>query len=167
RRLRRSRPGLQLLIPLAAGLPVEAATVPLRAAGLDGARIHRGDFPQVLRACSAGVVAAGTASLEAAVVGLPIVVIYRMNPLTHALARRLVQLDHVALPNLVAGRRIVPELIQDDCTPERIAAEIEGYLGDPAGAERVAGELRALRERLGGPGAYARAAEAVLGELTP
>ncbi len=69
------------------------------------------------------------------------------------------------MPNLVAGRRVVPELVQRECTPEAIAAALLRYLDDPVLAERVRGELEQVRRRLGEPGVFDRAAEAVLAEL--
>ena len=109
--------------------------------------------------------AAGTASLEAASVGLPIVVVYRMNPLSYLIGRALVRLDDVALPNLVAGRRVVPELIQGECNGPAIERELAAFLDDPDRAARVRRELGEVRRRLGQPGVFERAAEAVLAEL--
>ena len=163
--LKRRRPDLQFLVPLAEGLPEQVARRQIEAAGVRDLVIHRGDFPWILSACDAGAVAAGTASLEAAVVGLPMVVVYRLNRLSYLIGRSLVRVDDVALPNLVAGRRVVPELIQAACTPQRIASELESYLDDPERAARVRAELMQLRERLGGPGVFDRAADAVLAEL--
>jgi lipid-A-disaccharide synthase len=164
-RIRASREDVQFLVPLAQGLPAESVRHRLQRAELESYRIHRGDFPRILAACEAGVVASGTASLEAALEGLPIVVVYRVNPLTYALGRSLVRLENVALPNLVAGRRVVPELIQSDCRPERIAHEVLSYLEDPERARETREALLGVRRRLGGPGAFGRAADAVLAEL--
>ena len=75
------------------------------------------------------------------------------------------RVDHIALPNLMAGRRLVPELVQDECTPGRIAEEIGGYLDDPRRANEMRRALAEVRDRLGAPGACDRAAEAVLKEL--
>jgi lipid-A-disaccharide synthase len=163
--LKRRRPDLQFLLPLAAALPEPATRRMVDAAGVQDLVIHRGDFPWLLSVCDAGAVAAGTASLEAAVVGLPMVVVYRLNRLSYLVGRSLVRVDDVALPNLVAGRRIVPELIQSDCTPERIAAGVEAYLDDHERTTRVRAELMQLRDKLGGPGVFDRAADAVLAEL--
>ena len=127
--------------------------------------VHAGDYPSILGACAAGAVASGTATLEAALAGLPMVVVYRMRPLSFLLGRLMVRVDHVALPNLVAGRRVVPELVQWECTPERIARVLFEYLASPAKAAEVRSALAEVRERLGGPGAFDRAAEAVLSEI--
>lgn len=163
--LARERPGLQGLLPLAPDLEAADVAPTLAAAGAEEVRIHRGDWPRVLDLGTAGIVASGTASLEAALRGLPLVVVYRVSPLTYAVGRRLVELDHVALPNLVAGRRVVPELIQQDCRAETIADAVRVYLDDEPRRARIADELRGLRARLGGAGAFDRTAEAVLAEL--
>ncbi|HVQ26446.1 MAG TPA: lipid-A-disaccharide synthase [Planctomycetota bacterium] len=163
--LRRERPGLGFLLPLAPGLDRAVVDRHVEAAGLDGLRVHAGDFPDILRVCAAGAVASGTASLESAIVGLPMVVVYRVAPLSYWIGRALVRVEHIALPNLVARRRVVPELVQADCTPARIAAEIERYLAAPAEASRVRAELGGIRRELGRPGVFERAAEAVLAEL--
>jgi len=164
-RIRARHGDVQFLVPLAPGLAAEPILEELREYDLPQTRVHHGDFPQILSACEAGIVASGTASLEAALEGLPIVVVYRANPLTYLLGRLLVRLENVALPNLVAGQRIVPELIQGDCTPSRIAQEVLGYLDSPDRAEAVRSSLLEVRGRLGGPGAFGRAAGAVLDEL--
>jgi lipid-A-disaccharide synthase len=81
------------------------------------------------------------------------------------LGRALVRVEHVALPNLVMGRRVVPELIQGECTESRIASELARYLDEPDRAAAVRGELGQVRQRLGGAGVFDRAAEGILAEL--
>ena len=166
-RLRRTHPDVQFLIPQAPDVPREVLAGPVESSGLRHVAIHSGDFPEVLSICGAGAVTAGTASLEAATVGLPGVVVYRMNPLTYRLARALARVEHAALPNLIAGKEVIPELIQADCRPERIAEMLAVYLDDPASTARIRARLREVRHRLGEPGVYERAARAVLGELAP
>jgi lipid-A-disaccharide synthase len=163
--LGRRRPGVQFLLQRASTLPAELIEGPLRDAGLEEAVIHDRDYPDILTACSAGVVASGTASLEAAVAGLPMVVVYRAHPVTYRIARLLVEIDHVAMPNVIAGRRVVPELVQGEFKPERVAELLEEYLASGSRATEVRRELDDVRGRLGGPGAFDRAAEAVLAEI--
>ncbi len=165
RRVLRRAPGTQFLVPLAPGLDPLPLRAAIARAGLEAVRLHPGDFPAILAVCRAGAVASGTASLEAAVAGLPMVVVYRMHPLSYALGRVLVRVEHIGLPNLVAGRRVVPELVQRECTPERIAAELLRYLEQPAERASVVRALAEIPARLGGPGAFERAADAVLAEL--
>ena len=108
------------------------------------------------------VTASGTATVQAALHGCPMVVVYRLSPLSYRLGRRFVHVDHVAMVNLIAGRRIVPELIQEDCTPANIAAETLSFLNDPRRAREARVALADVRSKLGGPGASGRAAESVL-----
>ncbi len=163
--LRRERPALEFLVPLAPSAPGCVVRDTIRDSGLERIHVHAGDFPGVLRFCTAGAVASGTASLDAAMVGLPMVVIYRMSPITYWIGKRLIQVDHIAMPNLIAGKGIVPELLQDECNAARIAAELDRYLGDPSHAESVRNALQAVSRKLGDPGVYARAAERVLAHL--
>jgi lipid-A-disaccharide synthase len=166
RRLGLERPELEWLIPLAPGLSRGHVERWVRQSGPGGAvRIHEGDFPELLGACRAAVVASGTASLETAVMGLPMVVVYRMSPLSHALARGLVRLQSVALPNLIAGRRLVPELIQGACTGPRIASALRRFLDDAQLSRETGLALLDIRHRLAGEGAFDRAAACVIEEL--
>ena len=163
--LLRDRRDLRVVVPRAATVPRESLEAFARVAGLDGVRIHDGDYPAILSACAAGAVASGTATLEAALAGLPMVVVYRMNPATYLLARLLVRVPHIALPNLVLGRGVVPELIQGRCTAEAIAEALRRYLEDPAFSARARSALRDVRDRLGLPGVFDRAAAAALAEV--
>ena len=116
-----------------------------------------------LVACTMAWTASGTATLECALLGVPMVVGYRLQSLSYALARILVRVPHVALVNLIAGRRVVPELLQADWEPGRLAAVTRRLLDDGIDAQRDA--LGVVRERLGGPGASRRAAEAIAEHL--
>ncbi len=116
----------------------------------------------VLAVADVAITASGTATVQAALHGRPMVVIYRLSPVTYRLGRRFLLVDNVAMVNLIAGRRIVPELIQDDCTPENIANETVSYLTNQERADDTRRALSDVRARLGGPGASGRAAEAVL-----
>jgi lipid-A-disaccharide synthase len=164
-RLRSQRPELKFLIPLAPGVPREVLERYVDDSGLSDCRIHKGEFPDILRACTAGAVASGTASLEAATVGLPMVVVYRVRQLSYTIGRALVRVDHIALPNLVAGRRVVPELVQRACTPEAVADQLAEFLDCPETAAAVREGLVEVRRQLGSPGVFERAADSVLSEL--
>ena len=118
------------------------------------------DRHRTLAACSAALVASGTATLECALLGVPMVVGYRLHPLSYLLARHLVRVPHVALVNLVAGEAVVPELVQDAFTAEALAREA-GLLLRGAGDRQQTG-LAQVRRRLGEEGASERAARAVL-----
>ncbi|HKB80714.1 MAG TPA: lipid-A-disaccharide synthase [Thermoanaerobaculia bacterium] len=125
------------------------------------ARIVPHDRGAALAAADLALSSSGTATLEAAIVGTPVVVMYRLSPLTHLLARWLVKLPHFSLVNIIAGREIVPELLQHDVNGVRIAREARRLL-DPAENARVRDELRGVAARLGEPGASRRAAEAIM-----
>jgi lipid-A-disaccharide synthase len=127
--------------------------------------VTEGSFHDTLGLCEVAVVSSGTATMEAGLLQVPMVIVYRLNPMTYAVARRLTHLDTFGMVNLVAGRRIVPELIQSDCTAAGIATELERLLSDRVLYERTRRELRSLKELLGGEGAFQRAAEAVVEAL--
>lgn len=96
----------------------------------------------------ASIVASGTATVEAALIGNPFVVVYRVSPLTYAIAKRVVDVPHVAMANLIAGNRIVPELIQHDFTASNIVKELRPLLPDGPERTSMMGELAALRGQL-------------------
>ena len=130
--------------------------------GLRGVTVVQGRADEVLAAADVALVASGTVTVQAALHKCPMVVVYRLSDLTYRLGRRFVQVDTFAMANLVAGRRVVPELIQDDFVPDRVAAEALQMLTDEAVAARVRADLGEVRSRLGAPGASRRAAQAVL-----
>ena len=132
--------------------------------GLPGVtvRIVEGRTDDVLQAADAVVTASGTATVQTALHGKPMVVLYKLSPMTYRLGRRLALVDTYAMVNLIAGQRIVRELIQDDCTPEAVAGEAVRILTDPVYRQRMIEALADVRRQLGGPGASERAADAVL-----
>ena len=109
-------------------------------------------------------IASGTATLQAAVVGTPMVLLYKTAPLTYRLARWLINVKWIGLVNLVAGRSIVPELIQDEATVERLCEEVLRLLRDPSAYNGMKEGLCQVRQSLGEPGATSRAAQVVLAE---
>ena len=108
------------------------------------------------------ICSSGTATLENALLGVPMVVVYKLSWPTYAIARALVKVKHIAMANLLAGKTVVPELIQRDATAARVAAEAAAVLDSPAHAASVRAELLKVRRSLGEPGAADRAAAAVL-----
>ncbi|HEX5044852.1 MAG TPA: lipid-A-disaccharide synthase [Candidatus Polarisedimenticolaceae bacterium] len=163
--LRRTRPDLEVLLPLAQGLDAGEITRQVAASEVPATRVHRGDYPAVLTLGTAGIAASGTATLDAALAGLPVAVVYAVQPLTYLLGRLLVRVDHIALPNLVLGRRLLPELVQGAFTPAAAAGAVAPWLDAPPAREEVRAGLREVRARLGESGALDRAAAAILGEL--
>lgn len=106
--------------------------------------------------------ASGTATLEAALLGRPMIVIYRLSWLTYQLARLLVRVQHISIVNLLAGERLVPELVQDDANAERLVAESKRLFDDASWRSEVGAKLAQLRARLGAPGAADRVADIAL-----
>lgn len=167
-------------------LPVMAAAVPRVAARVPGAqfvvarapslgdhvfravagtadlRVVTGDTDGVLAAADVAITASGTATVQTALHDRPMVIVYRLTPLSYAMGRAFVRLPHYGMVNLIAGRAIVPELIQRDCTADRMADEAVALLTDEVRAARVRDGLAQVRERLGEAGASRRAAAAVL-----
>lgn len=116
----------------------------------------------VLAASDVVVTASGTATAQAALHARPMVVVYKLSPLTYRLGKPLVTVDTYAMANLIAGVRVVPELIQDACTPEAIAAETTSFLTDRDRWQRTHQRLAETRATLGPPGSTGRVADAVL-----
>ena len=162
RLLSRRAPRPQFIVP-AASDAVRPLLAPL-AGEPCAASIVEGRAWDCLAAADAAVVASGTATLETALIGTPFVTIYRISPLSHAIAKRLIHARWASLPNLLLGEPAVLELLQNECRPETIAAEIERFLDDPAAAVRLKEKCGTVRALLGPGGAAGRAAAAVARE---
>jgi lipid-A-disaccharide synthase len=127
-------------------------------------RVAHDQASEVMALSDVLLIASGTATLQAAVVGTPMVLLYKTSPLTYRLARWLINVKWIGLVNLVAGRSIVPELIQDEATPERLCQEVLHLLRDPSAYNDMKEGLRQVRQSLGEPGASRRAAQVALSE---
>ena len=145
------RPEAQFALAVAPGLDPH----PLRASrrGATGCAASTGQTHALMGSATLGLVASGTATVEAALLGMPMVVVYRLSPITYALGRPFVRVPHYAMANLIAGRRVVKELIQKDFTPESVATEALSLLDDAARRATLRADLGRVRERLGPPGA--------------
>jgi lipid-A-disaccharide synthase len=130
----------------------------IASAGLEVVVVE-GKSYDVMQTCDTIIAASGTVTMEIALFGVPMVIIYKTNPLTFAIGIRLVKVNHVGICNIVADERVVPELLQDEAQPIKIAAEIARYLDDADYANCVREKLLQVRERLGEPGAPVRVAE--------
>jgi lipid-A-disaccharide synthase len=130
-------------------------------------RIVEGQTYDALAAADAAIVSSGTATIEAALLDVPMVVIYRVTPLTALLAKPLVRTPFFSMVNLIAEKRLVPELIQNDFTPARVSAEVLRLLREPSARDALRAGLAQVRARLGSPGAVERAADAILALLGP
>jgi lipid-A-disaccharide synthase len=132
------------------------------ARALPGSALVEGDTDTVLASADVALTASGTATVQAALHDTPMVIVYRTSALTYQMGRRLVSVDAIGMVNLIAGEKIVPELIQDAFTPDAVAREAVSILTDRARAARIRQGLAQVRARLGGTGASRRAAAAIL-----
>ncbi len=130
-------------------------------------RVLEGQTYNALGAADAAIVSSGTATVEAALLDAPMVVVYRVSPLTASLAKPLVRTQFFAMVNLIAQKKVVPELVQDDFTPDRVARETLLLLQEPNARASMKTGLAEVRHRLGPPGAVDRAADQILKLLLP
>jgi len=149
--------GLQCVLPIASTIPkdlifpiIEPSPVPIRTTG--------GMLGKSLAACDLALVTSGTATLETAIAGIPMIVVYKLSPLSFWLGKRIVKVPFISLVNLVAGEMVVPELIQDDVNPQRLAEESVLLLEDGTRRINMVKDLERVKERLGKGGASERAA---------
>jgi lipid-A-disaccharide synthase len=164
--LRKSRPGLRVV---ASGASAEMMVI------MEEISARRGDVGcettlksahELMQRATAGMVASGTATLEAAFYGLPFVLLYKAAWLTFLIGRRLVKVKWLGMPNILAGREVVKEYLQEDARAEAIAAEVGRLLDDAGARAALQGELAGVIGKLGESGASERAAEAILEEIT-
>ncbi|TAK17198.1 MAG: lipid-A-disaccharide synthase [Acidobacteria bacterium] len=156
-------PGVQFLIARAPGLD-DALFEVERRPGLQPGRsvVVTGAADNVLSAADVVITASGTATVQTALHEKPMVIVYRVSPLTYAIGKRLVGVTTFGMVNLVAGRKIVTELIQDAFTPDAVANEAITLLTSPARMSAMHADLIEMKARLGGVGATSRAADAIL-----
>ncbi|MEN8135325.1 MAG: lipid-A-disaccharide synthase [Thermodesulfobacteriota bacterium] len=150
------------LLPVAPTLAdADLAGYGLEESGLD-IRLIRGDRYDLMGACDAVVAASGTVTLELGILKVPMVVSYRLSPISYFLGRRFIKVDYASLINLIAGREVVPELLQENALPGNISAELLRLLVDKEACALMKKELAEVVDSLGGPGASRRAAELAL-----
>jgi lipid-A-disaccharide synthase len=163
-RIRAVVPGAQFLVARAPHLDERlfGPVGPRGLAALAPLAIVEGDTDTVLASADVALTASGTATVQTALHDTPMVIVYRVSPMSYRLLRHLVKLDTIGMVNLIAGERIVPELVQDAFTPDAVAKEAISMLTDRDRAARIRAGLATVRARLGGPGASRRAAEAIV-----
>ena len=158
--LKQKRPELDFAIPRAATIAKEILEDSVRQAGLN-IRLIEGHNYDVMSVADLAIVTSGTVTLEAAMCGLGCEILYKSSPVSFWIAKRVVKIPNIGLPNIVAGRQIEPELLQDDCTPENISSTALELL-EPERFAQLQRDLQEVKEKLGEPGAVKRVAELVL-----
>ncbi len=166
RLVKNSVPTAQFVIPIAPGVSQDLLQFmeqeirgSLPAWDRDIFKIVQDETYDAIAASDIILTASGTVTLEAGILGTPMIVMYKVSPLTYHLGRHLIKVRYCSLVNLVAGREVVPEILQDQATPERLSSELVQRLKDPERLARSKQQLLSLRDMLGHGGAAARAAE--------
>ncbi len=127
--------------------------------------ISAGNVRKIFEQSKIVVAASGTVTLESAISGTPMVIIYKVSPVSYWLGKAMIRVKNIGLVNLIAGKEIVPELIQKEASSNRIADTVFKMLNDPTALKRISHELLAIRDKLGGPGASERVADIAFGML--
>ncbi len=156
-----AKPGAEFLLPLSHTVSRDLVQEQVEESGLP-VRIVSGAAHRCMGASDALIVASGTATMEAAIVGTPMVVVYRTSTITYLLARLLVDIPHISWPTILMEKRIVPELLQDEAEPEAIARLVLLMLDNESLSSEIRKNLAEARDKLGSPGALMRTAELVL-----
>jgi lipid-A-disaccharide synthase len=160
----RKMPAVTFLLPVAAGLDRHAIESEISRRKMS-VQVVSGDTYGVIRSCDLILTASGTVTLEAAILGTPMIIIYKVSGLTYYAGRHLIRVNFVGLPNLIAGRRVVPELLQQDAKAERIATEAMALLANPEKLNQQRKDLAAVVDQLGESGVAQRVAALVLKQL--
>ncbi len=156
----KANPALEFVMPRAGTIPRVMLEEEINRAGIH-VSITEGNNYDVMGVADVALAASGTVTLEAALCRLPSVIVYKTAPLTAFIVRRLLNIADIGLPNIVAGRHILPELLQEDATPAKMAAEVL-HLLEPAAHAQALADLDDVKKRLGEPGAVRRVAELTL-----
>ena len=158
--LKQKRPDIDFAMPRAVTIPRETLAGPVRQAGLN-IKLTEGHNYDVMSVADFAIATSGTVTLEAALCGLGCEILYKASPVSFWIAKQVVEIPNIGLPNIVAGRLIEPELLQENCTPDKIAATALDLL-EPERFARLQRDLQEVKEKLGEPGAVKRVAELVL-----
>jgi len=166
-RIRARHPEAQFVVPVAPTLRDEVVRPFLARHATLNVKLVAGRADEAVGASDAALVKSGTSTLETALMRRPMVVVYRLAWLSYLVGRIFVRIAHFALVNILAGRQVVPELLQTEASPERMAFEIERLLSDPEARRQQLADLDEVRRSLGEAGAARRVAEEVVGALCP
>jgi len=160
----KQRPSTRFLLPVAGAIDDALILPHLKGRNLPITML-RGQTYDAIAVSDLCLVASGTATLESAIIGTPMVVVYRVNWLTSLISKFIIQAEHIGLPNVIAGRRIVPEFIRGDFKASLIAAEALAILNDPQRQAKMREDLDLVRKSLGEPGASRRVAEHIAARI--
>ena len=155
--IEKKMPPVQFILPLVETLDIAAVSNMVRQCAVE-VKVMCDAVYDVIRCTDIVMVASGTATLETALMETPMVIIYRVSAPSYYIGRMMINVNHIGLANIIAGKTVVPELIQDDATGERIAAEVMNILTNKTRMEEIKSELVEIKHKLGSPGAAARAA---------
>ena len=158
--LKKQMPEVQFAMPRAGTIPIEMLQGKIKASGLN-VKITEGHNYDLFSVADLALATSGTVTLEAAMCGLPSVILYRTSAITAFIARRVINIPNIGLPNIVAGRQILPELLQEELTPAKLAATAVELLA-PERRPQLEANLAYMKERLGEPGAVNRVAQLIL-----
>ncbi|MBE0575105.1 MAG: lipid-A-disaccharide synthase [Desulfuromonadales bacterium] len=164
--IRAGLPDVHFLVPIADSLSIDeiqsqfAQDLPVSFIESDYTTIY-----DIAGHCDTILTVSGTVTLQIALAGTPMAILYKASPLTYAIGKRLVRVDHFGLPNIVAGRRVVPEFLQEMATPKALADEALHVLTDAGYAETLKDGLRSVHAKLGEPGCSTRVAEMLFGMI--
>jgi lipid-A-disaccharide synthase len=163
--LQQGDPELQFVISRAPSIDAALIEYLTRHHGVSRVQVTDDPVYAIFRRCRLTIVASGTASLEAAIYGIPAIIVYSVSTLSYIMAKLLVHVPHIGLANLIANRRVLPELVQDQATAPEIAAAARHLLTDGEAYRRMQNELRGIRKQLGRAGASDRVAEIACGMM--
>ncbi|MHB8830296.1 MAG: lipid-A-disaccharide synthase, partial [Syntrophales bacterium] len=149
---------LQFVLPLAPTLTFSFVQDIIKRSPIR-VKVVEEDLYDAIALSDAAIVASGTATLETALLGVPMVVIYKISKLSYAIGKKFIKVDYISLVNLIAGRAVVPELIQQDANPARIAAEVKALIVNEEARQAMKESFTVLRGKLGSPGASQRTAQ--------
>lgn len=156
--------GIRCLLPLAETIDIEFVKSFIDKSLVE-IEIVQGDIYKVLSLCHAAMVTSGTATLETAIMGVPMVIVYKVSLISSWVAKMVIKVPYIGLVNLVAGEKVVPELHQHEVLPDRLANEVLNILEDDQVRENMIKNLMGVKESLGGGGASQRTAELALGMM--
>ena len=158
--LQKQMPQVQFAMPRAGTIPLEMLQSKIQTSGLE-VKITEGHNYDLFSVADLALATSGTVTLEAAMCGLPSVILYRTSAITAFIARRVINIPNIGLPNIVAGRQILPELLQEELTPAKLAATAVELLA-PERRPQLEADLAFMKARLGEPGAVKRVAQLIL-----